>query len=148
MINRWIEEKLLGTLEELGVGCMAFSPLAQGMLTTKYLKGVPPDARASKNGTLSPQLLSPDNLGRINALNAIAQERGQSLAQMAISWVLRDRRVTSALIGARTVAQLDECLDAAKRLEFTPEELARIDQFATDGRVNIWSVSSNLVNEA
>ena len=148
MINRWIEDRLLGTLEELGVGCIAFSPLAQGMLTNKYLQGVPDDARASKNGTLSRRLLTPENLARINGLNGIAQARGQTLAQMAISWVLRDRRVTSALIGARTVAQLDDSLDALKKLEFTQDELRRIDQFATEGGIDLWKVSSTLGNEA
>jgi L-glyceraldehyde 3-phosphate reductase len=148
MINRWIEDRLLGTLEELGVGCIAFSPLAQGMLTNKYLQGVPDDARANKNGTLSRRLLTPENLARINGLNGIAQARGQTLAQMAISWVLRDRRVTSALIGARTVAQLDDSLDALKKLEFTQDELRRIDQFATEGGIDLWKVSSTLGNEA
>ncbi len=144
MLNRWIEDQLLGALDELGVGCIAFSPLAQGMLTTKYLHGVPDDGRAARNGTLSRDLLSTENIARIAALNAIAQERGQSLAQMAVAWVLRDRHVTSALIGARTVAQLDESLDSLQRLDFSAAELARIDQHATEGGIDLWKVSSTL----
>jgi L-glyceraldehyde 3-phosphate reductase len=143
MLNRWIEDGLLDTLEGLGVGCIAFSPLAQGMLTTKYLDGVPTDSRAAREGSLRPDFLTDDNIRRINALNAIAKRRGQSLAQMAIAWVLRDPRITSALIGARTVAQLDDSLDALKRVDFTPEELAEIDQHAKEGGVDLWrSVSS------
>jgi L-glyceraldehyde 3-phosphate reductase len=144
MLNRWIESELLGALDELGVGCIAFSPLAQGMLTKKYLHGVPDDGRAAREGTLSRDLLTTENIARIAALNEIAQERGQSLAQMAIAWVLRDRRVTSALIGARTVAQLDESLDSLQRLEFSAAELARIDQHAVEGEIDLWKVSSTL----
>ena len=144
MLNRWVEDALLDTLEDLGTGCIAFSPLAQGMLTGKYLNGVPEDARAAKQGSLSRQLLSEGNLQRIRALNAIAERRGQTLAQMAIAWVLRDRRVTSALIGARTVAQLDDSLDAVNALDFTAEELAEIDRHAVEPEgVNLWSVSSD-----
>ncbi len=146
MLNRWIEDELLDTLGELGTGCIAFSPLAQGMLTAKYLNGIPADARAAKSGgrSLGQHMLNEDNLARIRALNAIAERRGQSLAQMAIAWVLRDRRVTSALIGARTVTQLDDSLDAVNRLDFTDEELAEIDRYATEGDINIWNVSSRL----
>jgi len=142
MLNRWIERELLDTLETLGVGCIAFSPLAQGMLTSKYLGGVPADARVTKGGSLGESLLSAENLERVRALNAIAARRGQTLAQMAIAWVLRDPRVTSALIGARTVAQLDDSLDAVKQLDFTAEELAEIDVYASEGNVDLWRVSS------
>ncbi|WP_313538461.1 L-glyceraldehyde 3-phosphate reductase [Sphingomonas sp.] len=145
MLNRWIEESLLDTLEDLGTGCIAFSPLAQGMLTRKYLNGVPEDARAAKGGTsLDTRLLSDENIARIRALNAIAEKRGQTLAQMAIAWVLRDPRVTSALVGARTVQQLDDSLDAVKNLSFTAEELAEIDTHATEGAIDLWKVSSTL----
>jgi L-glyceraldehyde 3-phosphate reductase len=142
ILNRWIEHGLLDTLEELGAGCIAFSPLAQGMLTNKYLGGVPEDARAAKNGSFSKDFLSPDNLERIRSLNQLAEQRGQTLAQMAIAWVLRDPRVTSALIGARTVSQLEDSLGSLRNLDFTPDELARIDQVATDGAIDIWSASS------
>jgi L-glyceraldehyde 3-phosphate reductase len=144
MLNRWIERELLDVLGELGVGCIAFSPLAQGMLSTKYLNGVPQDSRAAREGSLSQRLLSAENLERIRALNAIAARRGQSLAQMAIAWVLRDPRVTSALIGARTVAQLDDSLDALKTLDFSPEELAEIETHAADGGIDIWKVSASI----
>ncbi|CAO3458427.1 L-glyceraldehyde 3-phosphate reductase [Azospirillum argentinense] len=143
MLNRWIEGGLLDALEETGIGCIAFSPLAQGMLTTKYLNGQPTDARAAKGGTLKAHFLSPENLERVRALDAIAQRRGQTLAQMAIAWVLRDPRVTSALIGARNVEQLDNSLDALKNTAFTPEELAEIDRHAVDGGLNLWQNSSN-----
>ena len=144
MLNRWIEGGLLDTLEALGVGCIAFSPLAQGMLTSKYLNGVPEGARAAKGGSLSPNLLSEENIGKIRALNAIAQRRGQSLAQMAIAWVLRDPRVTSALIGARNVEQLDDSLDALGNLSFSEAELSEIDGFSTDGNIDLWKVSARL----
>jgi L-glyceraldehyde 3-phosphate reductase len=144
LINRWIEQGLLDTLEDLGVGCIAFSPLAQGMLTRKYLGGVPQDSRAARQGSLNPRLLSPENLERIGALNAIAQRRGQSLAQMAIAWTLRDPRVTSALIGARNVEQLEDSLSALKAPAFSAEELAEIDAHATDGGIDLWKVSSGL----
>lgn len=144
MLNRDIEQGLLQVLDERGVGCIAFSPLAQGMLSDKYLKGVPADARARRDGSLKQRMLSADNLDRIRALNDIAAARGQSLAQMAIAWVLRDARVTSALIGARTLAQLDDSLDAVKRLDFSAEELAAIDHHAGDGQVDIWRVSSGI----
>jgi L-glyceraldehyde 3-phosphate reductase len=138
MLNRWIEPKLLSTLDELGVGCIAFSPLGQGLLTNKYLNAVPHDSRASEQGSFSKNLLSEDNLKRVRALNDIAQSRGQSLAQMAIAWVLRDHRVTSALIGARNVDQLDNSLDALHKLPFTDAELQAIDQHAQDGGIDLW----------
>jgi L-glyceraldehyde 3-phosphate reductase len=142
MLNRWIETDLLATLDELGIGCIAFSPLAQGLLTAKYLKGVPNDARAAKHGTFRPEYLTEQTLERARALNAIAARRGQSLAQMAIAWVLRDPRVTSALIGARSVEQLDDSLDALEQLSFTAEELAEIDRYAVDSNINLWEESS------
>ena len=145
MVNRWIEHGLLQTLDELGVGCIAFSPLAQGMLTDKYLKGVPADARAAKGGSFSKDLLTPENLQHIRGLDELARERGQTLAQMAIAWVLRDTRVTSALIGARTVEQLEDSLGALRRLDFSAEELARIDKLATDAGVDIWRDSSSIL---
>ncbi|MEP9358171.1 L-glyceraldehyde 3-phosphate reductase [Sphingomonas sp. KR3-1] len=144
MLNRWVEGELLDTLGELGTGCIAFSPLAQGMLTNKYLGGVPGDARAAKGGSLNQGLLSDENIARIRALHAIAQTRGQTLAQMAIAWVLRDPRVTSALIGARTVEQLDNSLDAVNNLDFSAAELAEIDRHATDGALDLWKVSSSI----
>jgi L-glyceraldehyde 3-phosphate reductase len=144
MLNRWIEGGLLDVLEEIGTGCIAFSPLAQGLLTSKYLNGVPADARASKGGSLKQAMLSDDNIERIRALNAIAERRGQTLAQMAIAWVLRDPRVTAALIGARTVEQLDDSLDAVNRLGFDAAELAEIDRYAGDGGIDLWKVSSTL----
>ncbi len=145
MLNRWIEQELLDALAELGVGCIAFSPLAQGMLTDKYLNGVPADARAAKGGSLKQHMLTEANLQRIRALNDIARARGQSLAQMALAWTLRDPRVTSALIGARNVAQLDDSLDALKNLSFSREELAMIDQHATEGGIDLWRGSSTAV---
>jgi L-glyceraldehyde 3-phosphate reductase len=143
MLNRWIEEGLLDTLEELGVGCIAFSPLAQGLLTSKYLNGVPADTRAARGESFNERLLTRENMTRVHALNAIAHERGQTLAQMAIAWALRDVRVTSALIGARNVAQLDDSLDALKNLAFSPEELRKIDGEATDGGVDLWRAQSS-----
>ncbi|WP_314732861.1 L-glyceraldehyde 3-phosphate reductase [Sphingomonas sp. LC-1] len=145
ILNRWIERELLDTLAELGTGCIAFSPLAQGMLTGKYLDGVPQDARASRAGSLSQSLLSEQNLSAIRRLNDLAKARGQTLAQMAIAWVLRDPRVTSALIGARTVEQLDDSLDAVSRLSFTDAELTAIDEAAQDGGINLWAESSDIV---
>jgi len=144
MLNRWIEDELLGELETLGVGCIAFSPLAQGLLTSKYLNGVPDDSRASKDGSFGGHLLTADNLERIRALDSLARARGQTLAQLALAWVLRDPRVTSALIGARTVAQLEDSLAALSNLDFTAEELARIDLHAAEGNIDLWKVSSTL----
>jgi L-glyceraldehyde 3-phosphate reductase len=142
MVNRWIEGGLLETLGVLGVGCIAFSPLAQGVLTTKYLNGVPAGSRASRSGSLSSDQLSPQTLAHVRALNEIAAGRGQTLAQMAISWVLRDERMTSALIGASSVAQLEENLAAAAKTSFTPEEIAAIDKDAVEAGINIWAASS------
>lgn len=144
LLNRWIEDELLDTLEQLGIGCIAFSPLAQGMLTSKYLNGIPRDARAAKSGSLSPDLLSQQNLERVRGLNEIAGRRGQSLAQMAIAWVLRDPRVTSALVGARTVEQLDDTLAALQNLDFSEDELRDIDRFAREGEIDLWKVSAKL----
>jgi len=139
MLNRWIEDGLLATLEELGVGCIAFSPLAQGLLTNKYLNGVPENSRATAEGSsLLKHFLSDDNIGRVKALNEIAHGRGQTLAQMAIAWVLRDSRVTSALIGARNVEQLDNSLDAMKNLNFSADELAEIEKYAQDSSIDLW----------
>jgi L-glyceraldehyde 3-phosphate reductase len=145
MLNRWVEDGLLDTLADLGVGCIAFSALAQGLLTNKYLNGVPADARAAKEGSFKSTVLSADNLARVRALDGFAQNRGQSLAQMAIAWVLRDPRVTSALIGAHSVAQLDDSLKALDNLAFTVEELAAIDQHATEGGVDLWRSQSRLL---
>jgi L-glyceraldehyde 3-phosphate reductase len=142
MLNRWIEPDLLDALGELGVGCIAFSPLAQGMLTDKYLGGVPEGSRASWPSSLSPTLLTDQALARIRALNEIAAARGQSLAQMALAWVLRDERVTSALVGASSVAQLEENVAALDRLGFEDDELAEIDRHATDSAINLWAASS------
>ncbi len=138
MLNRWVEKELLGTLEELGVGCIAFSALAQGLLTNKYLNGVPENSRATGEGSFQKEFLSEGNLKRVRALNEIAGGRGQSLAQMAIAWVLRDKRITSALIGARNVEQLNNSLDALKTLQFTDSELNEIDRHAQDGAIDIW----------
>ena len=144
MLNRWVENDLLELLADLGTGCIAFSPLAQGLLSNKYLAGVPKDARAAKEGSFNQGMLTDDNIRRVQALNAIAERRGQSLSQMAIAWVLRDSRVTSALIGARTVAQLANSLDSLNNLAFSAEELAEIDVHATEGGIDLWKVSSTL----
>ena len=143
MLNRWIEEGLLDVLGTQGVGCIAFSPLAQGMLTGRYLKGVPAGSRASKNTSLDPALLSEENLKHIRALNRIAAKRGQTLAQLAISWVLRDERVTSALVGASSVEQLDDSLDALRSTDFDAGELKAIDRHAVEGGINLWAGPSN-----
>jgi L-glyceraldehyde 3-phosphate reductase len=142
MLNRWIEGGLLDVLGREGIGCIAFSPLAQGILTGKYLGGVPAGSRASQHASLSDDQLGEENLAHVRALNDIASQRGQSLAQLALSWVLRDERVTSALIGASSVAQLEENLAAAGHSSFTPDELAAIDQQATEGGINLWATSS------
>jgi L-glyceraldehyde 3-phosphate reductase len=138
MLNRWIEHGLLATLDELGVGCIAFSPLAQGLLTSKYLNGVPENSRAKAEGSFQKEHLSEENLKRVRALNDMAKGRGQTLAQMAIAWVLRDQRVTSALIGARNVQQLDDSLDAVNKLDFTDAELKEIDRHAQEGELDLW----------
>ena len=142
MLNRWIEAGLLDVLDREGIGCIAFSPLAQGLLTSKYLNGVPADSRASRDGSLSADQLSEENLAHVRALNEIAAARGQSLAQLALAWVLREQRVTSALIGASSVAQLEENLAAAQQLSFSSEELAAIDRQAVEAGINIWAASS------
>jgi L-glyceraldehyde 3-phosphate reductase len=142
MLNRWIEPELLDTLGELGVGCIGFSPLAQGMLTDKYLSGIPADSRAAENSSLSPDLLTDDALAKIRALNEIAQGRGQSLAQLALAWTLRDPRMTSTLIGASSVAQLEDSLAALGKLALSDDELAEIDRYATDSGINLWARSS------
>ncbi|HOZ57965.1 MAG TPA: L-glyceraldehyde 3-phosphate reductase [Nakamurella multipartita] len=142
MLNRWIEDGLLDTLGELGVGCIAFSPLAQGMLTAKYLDGVPADSRAARGGSLSTDLLTDEALSHIRALNDIAADRGQSLAQLALSWALRDERVTSVLVGASSVKQLEDNLAATANLAFDAEELDRIGTHAVDTGINLWSPSS------
>jgi L-glyceraldehyde 3-phosphate reductase len=142
MLNRWIEGGLLDVLGDEGIGCIAFSPLAQGVLTGKYLGGIPDGSRASRNDSLTQDQLSETALTHVRALNTIAADRGQSLAQMAISWVLRDERVTSALIGASSVAQLEENLAAAAKTTFAPEEIAAIDKDAVEAGINIWAASS------
>jgi len=139
---------LLDTLGELGVGCIAFSPLAQGLLTSKYLTGIPEDARAVRSGSFSRDFLTEGNLAHVRALNELAEKRGQTLAQMAIAWVLRDPRVTSALIGARSVQQLEDSLAAVRNLSFSDEELARIDRYATDAGIDIWKASSSIGADA
>ncbi|MCP8686743.1 L-glyceraldehyde 3-phosphate reductase [Marinobacterium sedimentorum] len=143
MLNRWIEDdSLLDTLDDVGAGSIVFSPLAQGMLTDKYLKGVPADSRATQQGSLSQAFLSDENLTRIRGLNAIALRRGQTLAQMAIAWVLRNGRVTSALIGASRPEQVIDSVAALEKPDFTAGELAEIDQFATEADINLWAQSS------
>jgi L-glyceraldehyde 3-phosphate reductase len=142
MLNRWIEDELLDTLATEGVGCIAFSPLAQGLLTGKYLNGVPEDSRVRSGGYFSEDLLSEDNLSRVRALNEVAERRGQSLAQLALAWVLRDPRVTSALIGVSSVEQLENNVAALERLDFDDDELAEIDRHAREGEINIWAESS------
>jgi L-glyceraldehyde 3-phosphate reductase len=143
LLNRWIEPELLDALGDEGIGCIVFSPLAQGMLTTKYLDGIPEGSRAAqRDGSLSPELLSEQNLAHVRALNAMAQERGQSLAQMALAWTLRYPRVTSTLIGASSVAQLEENVRALERLPFSEEELAAIDRHAVEAGINLWAPSS------
>jgi len=143
MLNRWIEEDLLDVLGDEGVGCIAFSPLAQGMLTNKYLGGIPEGSRAAQDKSLAPDLLTEESLAHVRALDEIATERGQSLAQMALAWALRDDRVTSVLIGASSVEQLDDSLGALERLEFGAEELERIDGHAVDAGINLWKRSSD-----
>ena len=141
LLNRWIEPELLDTLDDLGAGCIAFSPLGQGMLTAKYLGGVPEGSRASRGGSLSTEMLTEQNLTRVRALNDIAAARGQSLAQLAIAWVLRDPRVTSALVGASSVAQLEQNLAAVDAPPFTSDELAAIDQHAVESGIDLWQES-------
>jgi L-glyceraldehyde 3-phosphate reductase len=142
LLNRWIEDDLLDVLGEEGVGCIAFSPLAQGVLTDRYLDGIPQGSRASRPGSLSPNMLTEETLARVRALNGIAVRRGQTLAQMALAWTLRDPRVTSTLVGASSVEQLEQNVGALRGLEFSDPELAEIDRHATDSGVNIWAASS------
>jgi L-glyceraldehyde 3-phosphate reductase len=142
MLNRWIEHGLLDVLGETGVGCIAFSPLAQGVLTNKYLNGIPAGSRASRESSLSTEMLDARTLDHVRALDALAGERGQTLAQMALAWALRDPRVTSVLIGASSVAQLDDSLGALGRLEFSEDELTRIDKHAVEAGINLWAASS------
>src|SRR5882672_12696432 len=142
MLNRWIEPDLVAVLKEEGIGCIVFSPLAQGLLTDRYLNGIPEGSRASHPGSFSQKLLTDENLAKIRALNEIAKRRGQTLAQMAVAWVLRDPVVTSALIGASSVAQLEQNVAALDKLEFSKDELAEIDRYATEGGINIWAASS------
>jgi len=142
MLNRWIEHGLLEVLETLGLGCIAFSPLAQGLLTAKYLGGIPGSSRAAQDGSFRKAMLSEANLGRVRALDQMARERGQSLAQMAIAWVLRKPVVTSALIGASRWEQIEECLGALQNTAFSREELEQIDRYALDGDLNVWAASS------
>jgi L-glyceraldehyde 3-phosphate reductase len=142
LLNRWIEEDLLDVLDQAGVGCITFSPLAQGMLTDKYLDGIPEDSRAARGGSLTADMLTDQALEHIRALNGIARQRGQSLAQMALAWTLRDPRVTSTLIGASSTAQLDENLGALDHLDFSDDELATIDGHAVEAGINIWAKSS------
>jgi len=146
LLNRWIEEDLLDALGELGMGCIAFSPLAQGLLTDKYINGTPADARINRpgGGSLKPEHLSDSNLRHVRALNEMALARGQSLAQMATAWVLRDARVTSALIGASRPAQITELVGALQNLQFSSDELAAIDQQAVEGGINLWQRSSSI----
>ncbi|MGO9761599.1 MAG: L-glyceraldehyde 3-phosphate reductase [Solirubrobacteraceae bacterium] len=143
LLNRWIEEGLLDVLERRGVGAIVFSPLAQGLLTDRYLDGVPADSRVRRGEAFNERLLSEENLARVRALNEIAARRGQSLAQMAIAWVLRDPRVTSTLIGASSVGQLEQSLAALSKLEFSADELAEIDRHAVESEINIWARSSS-----
>jgi len=142
MLNRWIERGLLETLDSEGIGCIGFSPLAQGLLTDKYLGGLPEGSRASQDGSFSRGLLSEENLAKVRALQAIAERRGQSLAQMALAWTLRDPRVTSTLVGASSLAQLEANVASVRRLDFGTEELAEIDRYATESGIDLWATSS------
>jgi L-glyceraldehyde 3-phosphate reductase len=143
MLNRWIEGGLLDTLEEVGAGCIAFSPLAQGMLTDRYLDGVPEGSRASQRRFLTPDMLTEETMRHVRVLNDLAASRGQTLAQMALAWALRDGRVTSVLIGASSVAQLEDSLGCVRNLDFTAEELEAIDKDAVEAGINIWAASSS-----
>ena len=143
LLNRWIEEDLLDVLGDEGVGCIVFSPLAQGMLTDKYLDGIPEGTRAAAASSLSAEMINEKTLEHVRALNGLAQQRGQTLAQMAIAWTLRDPRVTSSLIGARTVEQLEDSLGALRGLDFSDDELAEIDRHAVEAGINLWKASSD-----
>ena len=142
MINRWVEKDLLSTLKKLGIGCIAFSPLAQGMLSGKYLKKIPKVSRISDNSSLDKKMITKSYLFKIKELTKIANRRGQSLPQMALSWILRHPTMTSALIGARTVKQLDECLDSQNNLIFSNSELKEINKYAKEEKINLWAKSS------
>jgi L-glyceraldehyde 3-phosphate reductase len=143
MINRWIEEQLLDVLAREGIGCIVFSPLGQGLLTDRYLDGIPSDSRVRRGLHFSENLITPENLERVRALNEVARSRGQTLAQLAIAWALRDERVTSALLGASSVEQLEQNVAALERLDLDPGELAEIDRHAVEGGINIWEQSSS-----
>jgi L-glyceraldehyde 3-phosphate reductase len=142
MLNRWIEGGLLDVLGEEGVGCIVFSPLAQGLLTDRYLEGIPEDSRVARGGAMSRDMLSEENLTKVRALNDIAKRRGQTLAEMALAWTLRDPRITSTLIGASSVAQLEDNVAALGQLEFADDELAEIDRYATESGIDLWEQSS------
>jgi len=139
LLNRWIEKDLLEVLGKEGIGGIVFTPLAQGLLTDKYLSGIPEGSRASREGSLSREQLTEDTLAKVRGLNAIAKRRGQTLAQMALAWTLRDPRVTSTLVGASSVKQLEQNIAALDRLDFTPDELAEIDRYATESKINLWA---------
>jgi L-glyceraldehyde 3-phosphate reductase len=143
LLNRWIEKDLLDVLGQEGIGCIVFSPLAQGMLTNRYLEGIPADSRVATGGALSEEMLTEETLAHVRALNDMASERGQTLAQMAIAWTLRDPRVTSSLIGASSVAQLEDSLGALDNLDFSGDELAAIDRHAVEAGINLWKASSD-----
>jgi L-glyceraldehyde 3-phosphate reductase len=142
MLNRWIEGELLDTLEEEGIGCIGFSPLAQGMLTDRYLEGIPDGSRASRNDTLSPDLITEETMAKIRALDELAARRSQTLAQMALAWTLRDPRMTSTLAGASSVEQLEANVGALEHLDFSADQLAEIDRYATESDINLWAKSS------
>ena len=142
MLNRWIEKGLLDVLGQEGIGCITFSPLAQGLLTDRYLQGIPAGSRASHAGSFSQDMLTEQTLGKVRALSQLAQRRGQTLAQMALAWTLRDPRVTSTLVGASSVAQLEQNVGAIDKLPFSPDELAEIDRHATDSGIDLWAASS------
>ena len=142
MINRWIEKNLLKTLKKLGIGCIAFSPLAQGMLSEKYLHSIPKNSRAAENSSLDRNKITDSYIKKINGLSKIAKNRGQTVSQLAIAWILRHKTMTSTLIGTRTVKQLDECLDSLDNLIFTKSELKQIDKFAKEEKINLWEPSS------
>ena len=142
MLNRWVEKDLILTLKKLGIGCIAFSPLAQGMLSEKYLKNIPRNSRAYENSSLDKKMLTKSYINKITKLSKIAKNRGQSISQMALAWVLRHKNMASALVGARTVKQLDECLDSLSNLKFTKSELKQIDKYAKEEKINLWAPSS------
>jgi len=143
LLNRWIEPELVDTIGELGVGCITFSPLAQGVLTDRYLEGIPEGSRASRNESLAPETITDETLAKVRGLHQVAAWRGQTLAQMALAWTLRDPRITSTLVGASSVAQLEQNLGALDKLDFSPEELEAIDTYAPEETVNLWASSSN-----